>query len=246
MKKVILILNDLAGSGKTTCAQVLHEHLLRRGVDHIQVTTDTTSDLDLPEFETLDITDGLEPNDIVSLVDRGSVAVVDVHSEDGAATLGEFFVENEIADLLGELEASLTVVIPANDEVESFEGIERLTRMFADDADYVVVRSTVPAEYSAAFEGSEGAHALEQLGAVFVEMPEMDSDLVGELDGLGLSVAEALYARKQLPRYLRNDLHTWEIDFAEALGDADEFLLPGGQKTSGISPYATNPIELAS
>jgi hypothetical protein len=246
MKKLILILNDLAGSGKTTCAQVLHEHLRRRGVDHLQVTTDTASDLDLPDFEILDITDGLEPNDIVSLIDRGSVVIVDVHSEDGAAALGEFFVENEIADLLGELEASLTVVIPANDEVASFDGIERLTRMFADDAEYVVVRSTVPAEYSAAFEASEGANALEQLGAIFVEMPEMDCDLVGELDGLGLSVAEALFSRKQLPRYVRNDLHAWEIDFAEVLGDADEFLVPGGQKTWGVSPYATGSIGLAS
>ncbi|CAN5457583.1 hypothetical protein BH23VER1_BH23VER1_21420 [soil metagenome] len=249
MKKLILVLNDLAGTGKTTSAQVLHEYLLRRGVEHIQVSTDATSDLHLPEVEVLDIANCLEPHDIISLIDRGGVAIVDVHSEDGAAILGDFFVENEIAALLGELDASLTLVIPVNDDLESFEGIEGLTRAFADDAEYVVVRSAIPAEYGDAFEGSEGAHALGQLGAIFVEMPEMDCDLLGELERLGHSVAEALFDRQQLPRYVRNDLHAWEIDFSEALGEADEFLLPGGHKESVsvmISPYATGEFGLAS
>ena len=39
MKKLILILNDLEGVGKTTCASVLHGYLRRKEIDHLLVSS---------------------------------------------------------------------------------------------------------------------------------------------------------------------------------------------------------------
>lgn len=235
MKKLILVLNDLEGVGTTSCAQVIHALLRRKGHASTLVVTDPETDTDTCGAEFLDLAEGITSSDIIGLLDRSGIAVLDVYSE-GAAILGEFFQEEEIGTLLSEIEAELTVVVTANDEVEGFEGIVGVAEAFADDADWVVVRTPVAAELPGDLEGSEAGRALEYLGALHVDMPEVAADTLSALEETGMSLGEALGRRKELPRFVRHALQGWELAFCNELAEAEEFLMPGrGAATS--SPY---------
>ncbi len=239
MKKLILVINDLGRVGKSSCALVLHEHLRRKGVENLHVTTDGAgAAIELHGDDTtdhLDLMDGVTPSDIIGLIDRAGVVIMDVHT-DGGALLGEFFAEQEIATLLAELEAELTIVVPANDETEGFAGMLEIAEIFSDDADYVVVRTPVRADFPGDFENSEAAKALDYLGAISVDMPEVADGILEQLEKAGHDLAGGLANRKQLPRFLRNELHGWELDLCSALAAAEEFLLPA-KGAASASPY---------
>ena len=236
MKKLILILNDLGGVGKTTCTQVLHEHLERKGVNHLLVATDPDAEEALPGAESIDVGDGLSTSDVIEMLDRGGVVLLDV-ATGCAGALAEFCAEEEIGTLLAELETELTIVLPLNRELESFEPLVDVVETLADDADYVVVHTPTKAELQGHFDNSELSRALEHLGAIEVEMPTLESGVLNKVeDEIGLPFALALGDRKQLPRYLRDSIHAWELDFCKDLAEANDFLLPG-KASSTSSPY---------
>jgi hypothetical protein len=139
--------------------------------------------------------------------------------------------------LLAELEAELTVVLPVNRESEGFAGILELAETFSDDADYLVVHTPVKAELESEFERSEAARALEYLGAMEIEMPEIDAGLLKAVEeDAGMRLAAALGKRDQLPRGLRSKLHDWEVRFSGEFAEAEEFLMPG-RGSATASPY---------
>lgn len=236
MKKLIFILNDLGQVGKTTCTQVLHEYLERKGFNHLMVATDPDAGDALPDSQVIDIGDGLNTSDIIEMLDRGGIVLMDV-ATDCAGALADFCAEEEIGTLLAELEAELTIVLPLNRELEAFEPLIDVVETIADDADYVVVHTPTKTELQGDFENSELARALEHLGAIEVEMPRIEPGILNELENeRGLPLAAALGDRKQLPRYLRDAIHAWELEFCSDLAEANDFILPGnGSATS--SPY---------
>ena len=236
MKKLILIANDLDASGNTTTSYVLSEYLKRKGVPNMVITTDASRESDTAERPLLDLNDGVTASDFIRVLDRWGTVILDLHSDGGASLLGEIFQEEEIGDVLNEIEAELTIVIPANDEREGYEKMVEIAEVFSDDADYIVVHTPMPAEIDAAYEHSEASKALDYLGAVEIEMPEFDPEILKTLDELSLSLPEALISRKSLPRHLAGALHDWELSFAEEFTGADEFLRPGGGIATN-SPY---------
>ena len=236
MKKLILIANDLESTGKTTTTHVLSEYLERKGIKNQIVATDVHAGPSCQGQPLLDLNDGVTASDFISMLDKWGTVIIDLHSDGGAAVLGEIFQEEEIGCVLSEIEAELTIVIPANEEAEGYERMVEIAEVFNDDADYIVVHTPMTAEIDGSYEHSEAAKALDYLGSVEVEMPEFDSEYMKTLEELGLTLGSALANRKALPRHLATEVHAWELAFAEEFIGADEFLLPGsGVATS--SPY---------
>ena len=105
--------------------------------------------------------------------------------------------------------------------------LEEQMRFLADDAD------------DSAWVGTYGEKVMDYMGAHIVEAPAMDVTMLGEIEVENeTSLSEALANRSELPRYLRDALHTWELEYSEALAGAPELFIPSeiGSKSVYGSP----------
>jgi len=237
MKKLILILNDLPEVGKSSFARVFEQFMARKKIDYVPVSTAETG-LGHPTFWNLE--DELEVGNLISFLDQADVTVIDVATGDGAV-LAEFFHEAEVFDLLLEMETELTIVIPAPNHPGISDEVVAIGETFADNADYVVVRT--PVEFDDADDsswvGSYGEKVMDYMGAHVAEAPEMDVTMLSEIEeNHEMGLAMALADRSGLPRYLRDSLHEWELEFSESLVGARELFIPA--ETGSKSAYSSN------
>ncbi|MFT5104937.1 MAG: hypothetical protein ACI9UA_000555, partial [Pseudoalteromonas tetraodonis] len=92
--------------------------------------------------------------------------------------------------------------------------------------------------------GTYGEKVMNYMGAHIVEAPEMDVTMLNEIEkNHELGLAEALANRSDLPRYLRDSLHSWELDFSESLAGAPELFIPS--EFSSKSVYGSSLDSLA-
>jgi hypothetical protein len=225
MKKLVMILNDLPDVGKSSFARVFEQYMSRNKIDYLPVST-AESGLGHPTYWNLD--DELEIGNLVSFLEQADVTVIDVATGDGA-TLAEFFNEEEVFELLLELETELTIVVPTPNHAAISDEVVAIGEAFADNADYVIVRT--PVEFDAADDtswvGSYGEKVMDYMGAYVVEAPAMDVTMLNEIEeNHEMGLAEALADRSNLPRYVRDSLHGWELDFSESLASAPELFIP--------------------
>lgn len=242
MKKLVLILNDLPEVGNSSFSRVFEQFMSRKKIEYLPVSTTETS-LGHPTYWNLD--DELEAGQLVSFLDQSDVTVIDVATGDGA-TLAEFFNEEEIFDLLVEMEAELTIVVPVPNHTAISDEVVAIGEAFADNADYLIVRT--PVEFDDAGDsswvGTYGEKVMNYMGAHIVSAPEMDVTMLDEIEkSHEMGLAEALADRSGLPRYLRDSLHSWELDFSEALTDAPELFIPS--ETGSKSVYGSSLDSLA-
>ncbi|MFT5408361.1 MAG: hypothetical protein ACI8XO_000313 [Verrucomicrobiales bacterium] len=242
MKKLILILNDLPEVGKSSFSRVFEQFMSRKKIGYLPVST-TESSLGHPTYWNLE--DELEAGHLISFLDQTDVTVIDIATGDGA-TLAEFFHEQEIFDLLVEMEAELTIVVPVPNHVGISDEVVAIGESFADNADYLIIRT--PVEFDEAGDsswvGTYGEKVMNYMGAHIVEAPEMDVTMLNEIEkNHELGLAEALANRSDLPRYLRDSLHSWELDFSESLAGAPELFIPS--EFSSKSVYGSSLDSLA-
>lgn len=237
MKKLVLILNDLPEVGKTSFSRVFEQFMARKKIDYLPVST-TESTLGHPTYWNLE--DELEVGHLISFLDQTAVTVIDVATGDGA-TLVEFFNEEDVFELLIEMEAELTVVIPAPNHESISDEVVAIGEAFADNADYLIVRE--PVEFDEADDsswvGSYGEKVMDYMGAQVVEAPAMDVTMLAEIEeGNGMTLADSLADRSGLPRYLRDALHTWELEYSECLAGARELFIP--EESGSKSVYGSS------
>ncbi len=235
MKKLLLIINEHGGVGRTTTGAVLASHLDRKGIDAASVHT-CESDL-VGDSHLWDLDEGIDGDQLVEFIDSADVTLIDVAGRHGES-LCEFFAETDIYEQLAELDAEITVILPVTPDSEMGDAIVRIGEQFADEASYIVVHSSVLAGDSDAEEFWSGSYAekvLSYLGAVDVEMPEFKEELLGQIqEHHGMDIPTALASRKELPRFLRDEIHRWEIEFAENLSVASDQLVPGETHTRSV------------
>ena len=241
MKKLVLIINDLPEVGKSSFSRVFEEFMGRKKIDYLPVSTAETN-LGHPTYWNLE--DELETGQIVSFVDRADVTVIDVATGDGG-TLAEFFNEEDVFDLLLEMEAELTLVVPVPNHAAISEEVVAIGEAFADNADYVIVRT--PVEFDEADDsswvGTYGEKVMDYMGAHVVEAPGMDVTMLTEIEeSHGMGLARALADRSALPRYLRDSLHAWELEFSESLAGAPELFIPAETGTKSVYGSAIDSL----
>jgi len=225
MKKLVIAINKHPRSGKSTFAKVLQLLLERKGM---KVNAIHTCDEDQAPGSTLwDLEDEADTEVLAAFLDGGDTVVVDVGSEQ-AAVVTEFFSNEGVYEVLSEMDTELTIAIPVARGVDMTEEIVRLGECFSDNADYVIVHNEMAPEDDGHdyWTRSYGHKAMNYLGAVEISMPGFQADCLAELESShAMGLATALYERKALPRFLRDQIHRWELTFAESLAEAENALI---------------------
>ena len=114
MKKLIVVVNDLEGSGKSTFARSFQHLLTNQDVKHLFITTDEQDMNDDFDGDYWDFDEDLEISQLIMAIDRNDVVLLDV-SSGYARVWNDFFTQNEIDTVLAEIDASMTLVIPCHD-----------------------------------------------------------------------------------------------------------------------------------
>ena len=234
MKKLILVANDSPQSGKTTFVRVLEQLYERRGVETRSIYTNATAAPDERAF--WDLEEEPEPSHLIGCFEKSDAVILAVATGQ-IGVIADLFTEFDMHDSLLEYDAELCIAAPVNGTASANNGIVALGEAFSDGADYLIL--SVPFapedEKEADWDGSYGEKVMSYLGANVIEMPEFDAGMAAELEGQGMDLTSALSRRKELPRFLRDAVHSWELAFADALDAVEGQLLP--ESTGSRSVY---------
>ncbi len=220
MKKLILIANDLPGSGKSTLSEVLVANFTSQELSVGHLATNCSDDADerlspSPSITAWDFEEDSEMNTLLAHLDESDAVVIDI----GTGDLSDFYEKAEdtqLFDILGELGVELTVAIPLHGGSDPTETIVEIAESFSDNADYVVVREgKLPREI---WEGSYAQKVMKYLGAVEITAPGANGALGKALGELGYDLHEAQTHRNNLPRALKAPLSKWESQLGNKLG----------------------------
>ena len=230
MKKLIIIANDADACGKTTLTALLSGYVQRKGMRHTVALT--SQDQELPmDTVLLDSEEGFEPGDLVDLVDKTDVVIVDAHTG-SAEAFQKIFFRHRLDDALDEIECGVTVVIPVCDDAAVLHSAMGHARAWNKCAELIVVRMPLLADEHENYQGSPSQKYFAQLGAAEISLPAVNDTVLDEIDALDLDVPLALTQRQHLARFVRTELLAWEVNAGELLRDAEELLVPAGSRSS--------------
>ena len=233
MKKLLVVLNDLEGSGKSTVARALSHYLAEGEVRHSLIISDERDAEAGLKGEFWDIEDEIEMSQLIRALDRNEVVVIDVAS--GAArNWAEFCDSEELDSVLSEMDVEMTVVIPEHRAERCHEEIVDLAELFSDQADYVIVHLPIDPKGSVEekWKGGYAAKAVNYLGALEITLPGLGTDLETALESSGLSMGEAMGQMEALPRFLEVQVCDWQEKAILACERAEDYLMP--EKTDGL------------
>ena len=227
MKKLIVVVNDLEGSGKSTFARSFQHLLTNQDIKHLFITTDEQDMNDDFEGDYWDFDEDLEISQLIMAIDRNDVVLLDV-SSGYARVWNDFFTQNEIDTVLAEIDASMTLVIPCHDSERCHTELVELAELFSDSTDYVIPHFPCPAGggKEQGWKGSYAAKVTEYLGALHFEMPEISKELATALEAHGLSLSQALTQLDQVPRFLEVAAMQWLEQISKAINGTGEYGLP--------------------
>lgn len=234
MKKLIVVINDLDGSGKSTVARALSHHLSGSEIRHTLILTDG-ADLEAGlSGEYWDIEDEIEMSQLIRCLDSADAVVVDVASG-SARNWAEFCESEELENVLAEMDVEMTMVIPEHRSERCHEEIVDLAEIFSDQADYVIVHLPLAARGSAEerWKGGYAAKAVNYLGAVEITLPDIQPELRAALDASDIGLGEALGQLSDLPRFLEVQACEWLEQASLACERARDYLLP--EKVEGMA-----------
>ena len=224
MKKVIIIANNAEACAKTTLATVLCGMFQRKQIKHQLVTTSPEQELPLPTV-LMDLEDSFNASELIDLIDHHEVVVIDCHTG-GADRLARAFERHHMDDVLEELEAELTVVIPVCQDHAVLTSAHELAEQWARMAEFLIVHTALAADVPESWSTCAARRMLQRLGAMELSMPVLSDSIIDELDNLELDLPLALTQRQHLPRFVRHELLSWEVNFCETLRTSEILLLP--------------------
>ena len=230
MKKLLIIANDADACGKTTLTALLSGYVQRKGMRHTVALTSQEQELPMDTM-LLDAEDGFDPEDLVNLVDKTDVVIVDAHTGSAEAFEKRFF-RHRLDEALDEIECGVTVILPVCDDAAVLQSAIERARVWNKCAELMIVRLPLLADEHENYEGSAAQRYFTQLGAAEVSLPAVHETILDEIDAMDLDVPLALTQRQHLARFVRNELLGWEVSACEILRDAEELLIPTGSRSA--------------
>ena len=232
MKKLILVTNDAQSCGKTSIALVIGEYLRRKQVKHCLVNTAVEQELP-NKAESLYLEDGIQPTELVHLLGKNDAVIFDIHTEGGTA-FSQWFNKHGIEEILMELNADLTVVLPICDDAMVHREAMLMAEAYTGMAEFIAIQSPLLADVPETFRGSQLEKALRLLGASVITAPAIEDAVLDQIDEMDLTLPLALTQRPLLPRMLTHPLLAWEVEFGESLNEVSDYLIPQHEKIDDL------------
>lgn len=227
MKKLIVVVNDLERSGNSALARALSHHLQSGEVKHLLATSNEMDMTDSFPGEFWDLEDQFDVSQLIAAIDRHEAVVLDVHS--GAArNWGDLFESEDLENVLAEIDAEMTVVIPDTRTERCNEEICDLTEIFSDQANYLIAHWTGEQRNEIKWKGSPAEKAIRYLGASEIDMPGIPDALRTALENAEIDLPEALNQPSVLPRFAEVQVMQWLERASAALASGNEHLIPDG------------------
>ncbi len=233
MKKLIVVVNDLERSGKSALARVLSHHLKSEEVKHLLVTSNEMDMTDSFPGEFWDLEDQFEVSQLIAAIDRHDAVILDVHS--GAArNWGDLFESEDLENLLAEIDAEMTLVIPDTRSERCNEEICDLAEIFSDQADYVIAHLPGDKRSEIKWKGSPAEKAIRYLGASEIEVPGLSDELRTALENAGIDLPEALNKPSALPRFAEVQVTQWVERASSCIAAGNEQLIPDASNSVAL------------
>lgn len=194
-KRLVLILNGKGGVGKSFFATNFVQYLKDRKHDHRAVDTDnenSTLKRYHPEAAFADLNDPRGLDSLFAALEDAPLVVVDGRAASTDLVL-DYFAEVSAFELLGSLNARLTIVMPVNHEADSVTQIKLIADALGDRCRYVIVKNQAHSEHFALYEKSRTRGRLvDELRAGEMVMPRLYDWLVAALNQHNLTATDAL------------------------------------------------------
>lgn len=229
MKRHIdLVLNAKGGVGKSFFAVNFVQFLKDRKVEHLAVDTDNANST-LKRFHSetvfVNLNQRQELDTLFTALEKHQLVIVDGRAASTDQFL-DYFAEIVLPDLLAQLKASLTLVIPVSHEADSVAQAKVLSEALAGACQYIVVKNEGLTDRFALYEGSQiRKRILGELGGHEIVMPRLYDWLVATLNAESLTATHAVQNGK-LSLMDRQRVKSWQQRFYEQIESAKEVLLP--------------------
>lgn len=224
MKRLVVVVNDLERSGKTSLARAVHHHLTSDcEIESLFVTSDEN---DLGESfvgEYWDLDEDMSSGSVIEALESHHAIVVDVHSG-GARNWADFCQTENFDALLADIGAEMTLIVPNTGGVRCNEEIYDIVEAFSDSADYVVAHTNFEERDQMKWKGSEAEKATRYLGAIEVDIPQVGDDLETAMESAGQDLCGALTEPGDLPRFAEVQITQWLEEISNRLDGAAEYL----------------------
>ena len=228
MKHLDLIINGKGGVGKSFFAVNFVQYLKDRGMAHVAIDSDnenSTLKRFHPDAQFLDLDNRRELDGVFNALEKANLVVVDCRAASTNLFL-DFFAEVELGTVLSAVNASLTLIMPVNHELDSVDQVQRLADQLGKTCGYVVIRNAAHSDSFALFEVSEVRGQLKNgLGGKEIAVARLQDWLVEGLNKENVTITAAL-KHPAFSLLDRQRLQTWQRKLYAEIESAADLLLP--------------------
>jgi hypothetical protein len=222
MKRLILIQNDVAGTGKSTLTGSITAFLASRNVPH-QAALLLDEDNPMAEMAVFSA-QRMQVDTFIDWVSQQPISILEIDT--GLAEFfGHFYEEYDLGTRLAEAGISLGVVIPIGAETESYQAVLHAAEVYADQVEYTVAHlaNSSYEDTARAWDRSQAARMMDLLDSVELYLPEIGFQLEMELRSHHMDIQEAL-AEPDAAEILGSDYARWQHRTMEQIETVRHYL----------------------
>ena len=227
MKKLILIQNDYPGAGKSTLVRLLRRYLNQHRVSHQYIVLDEEEMCSEPDARCINPMETKAVRELTSALEDSDITLVEAASGMGEM-VSRMYSQHELYSVFADMGIETTVVLPVNNDAESFDAVTEAAEAYSDNVQYLIAHSTTSAydDDDGSWDSSHAARVMDMFEAVELRFPaagvEMETafrlfhtDLA---DALLDPEAEAIYG-KEFGRWLKRSMGQTETARQYLFGD---------------------------
>ncbi len=227
MKKLILLQNDFAGSGKSTVVRLMRRYLNQHHVEHQFLVLDEEESSIESDAKYLNPYQG-GAKALIAAVDKSDITIAEIATGMGDVWM-KHYEQHEFYNVLSEMGVEVSVILPVTNDPESFDGITEAAEVYSDNVQYLIAHSTTSAyeENNRDWDRSYAARVMDMFEAVELRFPaaanEMENtfrmrhtDLAASL----LEVGDEESYGKEYVKWLRRSMGQVETARQYLFGDA--------------------------